>query len=533
MRRRLPLNATVLLLTIAAVAGAQSSAPSPVDQALKKTQQAIVNELVDDARQSAQKVYKEEPAKRVVKEPFANSVAPGRFGLMYTYLLLINPSPGANALLAAMDSAVDKQVTAAPSAGGPSTAQKGAIPAVLAFAVEHGAVAQETNGTKVTFRANPAGVVTALQGNGLVTAVPDQHSAAWRWVSSLAVAATFDTSLGPQAGTFAATGQQLAAWSITYQVHNGRARTSAEYGAHWSKLADSDEAKAYLQTATDLFEALSRWPLYKNWQQALVENVTNNIDSQLPKDAPATSEELARLAGQFQELVTKAMDSLATALKGQPFPSAVNEALGRYVAALSRVEDRLAGVYTFIAKGPLVTADWTTTRDPQLPDLYSITGVWEQSLGQSRQDDLTVNGAARFFRTIPTGAAGRFKSFDLTAEFTHPLGKLAQVPFVLTLSSKYQYLPNDTVGSSADSAAAIASGDAVPANGTPLAVAPKGHILIGQAKLTVPVKGTGVKIPLSLTVSNRTELVKEKDVRANFGITFDLDTLVGAVFAGK
>ena len=48
---------------------------------------------------------------------------------------------------------------------------------------------------------------------------------------------------------------------------------------------------------------------------------------------------------------------------------------------------------------------------------------------------------------------------------------------------------------------------------------------IGQFKFTIPVKGSGVKIPLSVTFSNRTEFIKESKVRGNVGITFDLDTI--------
>jgi len=41
----------------------------------------------------------------------------------------------------------------------------------------------------------------------------------------------------------------------------------------------------------------------------------------------------------------------------------------------------------------------------------------------------------------------------------------------------------------------------------------------------IPLKDSGLKIPFSLTFANRTELVREKEVRANFGFTFDLDTI--------
>lgn len=49
----------------------------------------------------------------------------------------------------------------------------------------------------------------------------------------------------------------------------------------------------------------------------------------------------------------------------------------------------------------------------------------------------------------------------------------------------------------------------------------------GQAKLTVPLPG-GIDLPLSVTVANRTELIDEKEVRGQFGFTFDLSRLVQA-----
>lgn len=52
-----------------------------------------------------------------------------------------------------------------------------------------------------------------------------------------------------------------------------------------------------------------------------------------------------------------------------------------------------------------------------------------------------------------------------------------------------------------------------------------GGIGVFQTKLSIPVKDSGVKIPISFTYSNRTELIKETDVRGNVGVTFDFDTL--------
>ena len=85
---------------------------------------------------------------------------------------------------------------------------------------------------------------------------------------------------------------------------------------------------------------------------------------------------------------------------------------------------------------------------------------------------------------------------------------------VLSFSGKYERIPKNAIPLSTGSAS------------TTTDAALKGDLLIGQAKLTFPVKGSGVKIPLSFSVANRTELIKERDVRGNIGITFDLDTIV-------
>jgi hypothetical protein len=53
----------------------------------------------------------------------------------------------------------------------------------------------------------------------------------------------------------------------------------------------------------------------------------------------------------------------------------------------------------------------------------------------------------------------------------------------------------------------------------------RGTTAVGQLKLTVPTKGAGIRIPLSVTWANRTDLVKEKVVRANVGVSYDLDSV--------
>lgn len=57
----------------------------------------------------------------------------------------------------------------------------------------------------------------------------------------------------------------------------------------------------------------------------------------------------------------------------------------------------------------------------------------------------------------------------------------------------------------------------------------RGDIAVGQFGLNIPIPGLGIKFPVSFTFANRTELVKEKEIRGNFGFTFNWDTLFSKI----
>jgi hypothetical protein len=197
-----------------------------------------------------------------------------------------------------------------------------------------------------------------------------------------------------------------------------------------------------------------------------------------------------------------------------------------YVVELQGVQDGLDDLYDFIDRGSLSTADWSTTRDEVLPDLYIVTFDWDQGLGKSRQTDFTFNAAISFYRSTTLDSDHQIKSFDAAVQFDHPLGSLGSLPPVLvTGAARVSYLPEDvavSLGSVADDIADVS----VP---TTVGIAPKGGIVVVQGKLTIPIGDSGIKVPLSITASNRTELIKEKDIRANFGVTFDLDAVLSGL----
>ena len=51
----------------------------------------------------------------------------------------------------------------------------------------------------------------------------------------------------------------------------------------------------------------------------------------------------------------------------------------------------------------------------------------------------------------------------------------------------------------------------------------------GQGKIVIPIYRTGIDLPLSFTIANRTEFIDEKEVKGQFGFTFDISRLVNAL----
>lgn len=491
-------SALAALACASPAAGQPAAAPSAKTRNIE-SRSMIVDELVDNARRNL--------AVASIQEPFGATIANTPTLLMAYLVALRAERAGYRELLDAMEAHSDKQVGATSNASGStSLALKGIVPQILGVAVERGALNENVKGTTLTFRATPAGIVKALQGSGLAEIDADyRQQRGYRFASRFSAAASFDTSLGDTPGTFSGDARQLSAWSVRVEVVNRRNPASLEYAALFAKIAA--QSGPYVSAASSLRTALTSAPAFAAFEAALVDAIRTTVD----EPYRASRNEAAAVSA-FRALL-EARLSDAPALTD----ARVSKALDAYVAELMTIQQALDEVYAFANRGALVTVDWSTTRNAALPDLYAPTVIWQQGIGPSRKTDLTVNGTVNFYRATPAGAQRQLKSVDLTAQIDHPLGPIVKLPpLLVSIAARYGYIPTDTV-SSATAAANTA------------AAAAAGSIAVLQAKLTIPVRNSGVKIPLSITASNRTELIKEKDVRASIGLTLDLDAIAAAL----
>lgn len=438
----------------------------------------------------------------------------------------------ADFLRAIEDARMDKQAGAsASSEGSTSLVSKGVVPRVLAFAVENGALARTTDGTIATFRGNALGVARALAGAEQFPycAVHDPRCRGLdrQFLEGLSFSASFDASRtqenmmgmanpgGQNENILLANTRQISGWGVRYDAPVRRSNFNEVFIEKWEeKIQDQNlvgKANALTVELIKAFEKLQASDEYDAWLRKTVGKL--KLDS-------ATTEsdvrEILRGAGAELVEIGRSLDPEFDA-KIQSVLSTFASYFGTRDRVLSEAVNRLTYAFEFANSRPLNQPSQSTFRS-------IVSGrPTEQWL-------ITFNGAFTLYDSLPDGAQmGRWRDAQLAFQVDRRLGRLgSSVNTDLSGGYYYQFMAEDALlnipmGS-------LAPGTAIPLPGdASVLLNTKGHIHIGQVKLTFSVKNTGIKIPIAFTVANRTELIKASVVRANFGITFDLDNL----FASK
>lgn len=411
----------------------------------------------------------------------------------FSFMIVLLAREGrAQYVLEAENESVDTQVSSdASSSGSTSLVTKGSVPAILGFAVDNGGLLKSANGSTITFRGNVAGLAKALAGKGFISGY-DEDSAATRFLRRTAFSFSFDASRGDLPGTFTGNKQQISNYSVHVDLYNKRDARLPRYRNDWrdflSKASEplARQIQVSLVALTDPSKNTWSDPALQAWY-VLTDNAIRNAKEE---DVEAVFvEQLSQVPQDLSDTTVSELRSFDT----------------RFKAWL----DARQGILDKIAKAPIVSFDYTNDRPLNAPSLSKFNLIGE--LGFGPRLDLTFNGALTMFNSKPTTpGVSRIRDFQFATQFDVPFGELGMgigKP-VLSFAGRYERLMAD---------ATTFAGTTVPNT--------QGDIRVGQIKLVIPIKNSGVRIPISFSFANRTELLKEKELRGNFGFTFDLDTL--------
>lgn len=410
----------------------------------------------------------------------------------------------------AQENRIDQQMGAGPTSNSAtSIVSKGGIPYLLGFAVENGAATRTDKDTSITFRVNPGGFINLFANRGFITGFREsERDPVLKFLRKTSVGLTFDTDRGDTPGVFTGRGQQLSEVSARFELINERDPRSRKYAAEWERFV-ATEGLRLAQQIVDTSAVTTNWGSGINdditFTEPALQAWLNNMN-QAAKAVPASS---GLTGAALINATAKVINDQADGVPVTAVSEKTIESLTSFAGEVKTYTERKNELLDRIAKGRILTFEYTNKREVNAPDTSNFNFI--ASTGMEGRVDLTANGSFTFFHSRPPLAsptakqAGRIRDFQFAGQIEVPLRQ----GFDLWFSGRYERLMED---------ASPASGIVVP--GT------KGDIAIGQIGLNVPLRGLGMKFPISVTFANRTELIKEKVVRGNFGFTFNWDTLL-------
>jgi hypothetical protein len=412
---------------------------------------------------------------------------------------------------------IDKQVGASSSAGSTSVANTGSVPWLFGFALEHGALTQSAENNQIVFRGNVANVISAIHTQSYISSFVaiHQQNAIIRNIAKTSFSVSYNAAQNSNASNVSSSGSStpsaqqstLAGFSFHYDIYNRRDPRDFKWESTW---ADVRLKMRTLPNATGAFrkaiEAQSN-----AWQQQ-----ARNAFQQLPA-SPTDAQVRTFLKNIADDLVARFGSSADVRAAAQDVAVALTSSRQLEDEAVSKImhSPTLSFEYSYVrqnmAQTPTTIQGGTVSLTSPIPNLSNVNLIFNTYLVAGSQ--LTLNGSTNIFNSIPTGSkVGQLRDFRISAQVDIPLKEITNVGKpTLTFSGLFLDLLQQPLGQQ------------VMVNGVP--VDRTGSIGLMQAKITIPVKGSGVKIPISFTTANRTELVKEHDLRGAIGVTFDLDSL--------
>jgi hypothetical protein len=436
--------------------------------------------------------------------------------------------------------------------GSTNLTSKGVASKFLSVASEYGALTESTSGQTTTVNGTLAGIPIALTEKGiaedcsakLLTATPCFHHRVVDYFSRISYSVSFDTSQngqtisGTAVGSPSGTVQKVNATGNSHSINAISAKWILMQGPSSSKDIQSAVSKfgpeparkvlAVLQPlqSTELTKELTD-PTFSRWRQSMAAKLADDMvaDSSGKKAAADWNKMGTEL---IEKLGVSANMSGEDAAKSDVINDVIELAI-EYGAYLGEEES----VAMAVAKPVVLTFEYDENRPADQPTNSVFRGIFQHKIGQ--EATVTVNGAVSIYDSAPSSSipgASRLRDAQFAIEADEPFwmntaltGKVG-----MTVSQAFYFqdqtspaILNVNTGSPINGV----SFTGLPADATQIFVQ-KGNIDIAQIKLSIGT-GSNLKVPLSMTYSNRTELINKPTWRAQIGISYDLDS----IFQGK
>ena len=420
---------------------------------------------------------------------------------------------------------MDKQVGSAGGASGVTSLVSNPVaPALIGLGVEYGSILQNTTGNTTTLRANLLGVSRMVLGSEQFPYCPVIDQAGCtpvsRWLRRLSATTSFEntnqtigtgtaapvTTLAPTPVDLFGNGFRMASWGARLDI-TANDPSDAGFVDRFKGAIETLRVKQAVsdlsQSIGDLFGDTAPDAVYVKWQAETLSVLKSASKDQFKKT----------LAQQLDSLMDQ---SLAANSDFIPKIAAIRRSSQNYFFERDTLLQQIQSHQFSVEYTNLHALNQPTTSNVRFiySDQPSVTPLL-----------ITANAAITWYNSVPTGVTtGRLRDVQAAAKIDRRLGVIPNLGnAVLTIGGYYQWMKDDALIEIGPGNVAPGSGIVLPGTAATL-LGTKGNIGIVQGRVTLPI-GSTIKVPLSLTWSNRTELIKESDTRGQIGVTFDVGSL--------
>ena len=460
------------------------------------------------------------PDKRAIVD--VQDLLPHRISGRYVLYMKARSYP---ALLDAIDANRLNKLVGGTSGGGGTTSLVSlpSVPAVLGFGIEHGSILQQQDKTVTTLRANLRGLGELVAGPAVfpycaevqLKGCKDASRQIRRFSGSLAFEdsrETKGTASAASKNSAPATVQlfgsdfRMMSWGARFDLTLSQNLDDPAYVKAWNteigKLVGEKTATDLSMSINDFFTQGPSKAAYKEW-----------MDQTVPLLQSAVS------AGDIRRVLERQLDLLG------PMMAAADPEFAKRFTALARAYSNYDDVRDGLVRNAQrhkMAAEYVNLHPRGEPNRSSLRFIYSHQPGRA-STLVTANAAVTYYNGLPAGtAAGRMRDVQVAGQLDQRLGGIPRLAStVLTLGAYYQWMKDDALIKIGEGDTAPGSGIVLPGSAAKL-LGTRGHIGIAQARLSLPVTDS-MKLPISVTVSNRTELIRERQVRGQIGLTFDFD----------
>jgi hypothetical protein len=408
-------------------------------------------------------------------------------------------------LLNSIDAArLNKLVGAAPGGSGTtSLTSKVAVPAVLGFAVEYGSILQVNNGAASTLRGNLLGLARFALGSEQFPYCPeiDQKTcnSSSRWLRRFSASLSFEDTRSKTGTALVERPQRtqadlfgndfrMASWGARFDFTQNNL-DDPKYVAAWREqivqLRGADAAQKLTTAVRDLFSRAVETDAYGNWMAETLSTLQN-----------------AKGVGEFKRRLEERLDVLV------PILSIADPNFASNVSALRRAYSNYFAVRDALvreAQRHKLSLEYANLHPQNEPSRSTVRLIYSNQPTDNAAV-VTLNFASTLYNK-----GSSLRDVQLGGQLDRGLGEISGFgQAVLTFAGYYQWMRENALIE-------------LPGTTAPV-LETKGHIGVLQGKVSIPM-GDTMKVPISITLANRTELIKERDVRGQIGLTLDFDKL--------